>query len=116
MADYPIDLAKTMDSPSLAASPTSKEPYYPTLHLEWDESYDLPDSGTMTVKFKKVNESNSKGKNGSHQSVSLDITSIEDVEPDDSADTEETPGDALDRLKNEVESSKEDTAENGVEE
>lgn len=108
---YPIGLGKTMSSPSVAGlSPSKDEPYYPSIHLEWDEPYDLPDSGTMTVKFSKSHESTSKrkGEKQGHQSVTLDITSIESVEPAEGEGTdEEAPGDVLDRLKGEVEAGEE---------
>lgn len=111
MPSYPLDLGKSGSDMAVPTSPSSEKDktYYPSLHLEWDESYDLPDSGTMTVKFKKVHESTSK-RNGedAHQSVTLDIESIESVEADaGEGSDEESPSDTLDRLKNEVESENE---------
>jgi hypothetical protein len=56
MPEYPIKLGKKMGGPEVASMPMhdmKDEPFYPTLHLDWDSKYDLPDSGTMTVRFRK---------------------------------------------------------------
>jgi len=117
---YPIDLGRSMkDSmPEMAMSP-SKDKHYPSLYLDWDSDYELPESGTMVIKFEKVSESNSKGKNSKpHQSVTLEIKSIESVKggKSKSDSKEEETGDVLDRLKKEVESDKEESDENYKEE
>lgn len=101
------------------ASPSSSEKHYPSLYLDWDSDYELPDSGTMVVKFTKASESNRKEKGGKkRQSVSLEITSIEKVSGGKSKPSkkDEDTGEALDRLKNEVESEKEDKDEGYEEE
>lgn len=106
MPKMPIDLGRSMKEMSEPMCPSKDEPHYPSLYLEWDSDYDLPDSGTMTVKFKKVSESNSKDRDGKkRQNVSLDIMSIESVKggkPSEKKD-DENPGDHLDKLKDEVE-------------
>jgi len=103
MPDYPIDLGRSGGMGPAIASASEDEKHYPTLYLEWDEKYDLPDSGTMTVKFKKNSETNTKRKGEEHQTVSLDILEITSVKGKKSIAPEEDPGDVLDRLKDEAE-------------
>jgi len=106
MPKMPIDLGLSMKGMSEPAMPSKDEPHYPSLYLEWNNDYDLPDSGTMVVKFKKVSESNSKDRDGKkRQNVTLDIMSIESVKGGKSAEKkdDEDSGDRLDRLKDEVE-------------
>jgi hypothetical protein len=81
MPSYPIDLSKSNPGPcSPSIGGGIDRPYYPTLHLEWDESYDLPDDGILTVKFHKRRETNTETDDGKErQSVELEITSIEKV-------------------------------------
>jgi len=102
----PIDLGISMKEMSEPAMPSKDGPHYPSLYLEWNNDYDLPDSGTMTVKFKKVSESNSKDRDGKkRQNVTLDIISIESVKGGKPAEKkgDEDSGDHLDKLKDEVE-------------
>lgn len=88
-----------------------KTEHYPSLHLEWDDDYNLPESGEMTVKFRKVSETNSKHGGKSRQSITLDIISIEEVkkgpakksDDEDEDETEESSGDRLDRMAAEAE-------------
>lgn len=87
----------------------SKE-HYPSLHLEWNDDYNLPESGEMTIKFRKVSETNSKHGGKSRQSVTLDILSIESVEKksvkeDDEEEStkEESSSDRLDKMAEEAE-------------
>lgn len=103
---YPIDLGRSM--PSLDSLPTGgtaapSDKHYPTLFLEWEDDYELPESGKMTVKFKKNSETNTKGGKEvpSMQRVELEITSIESVSAG-KKDKEESSGDALDKLKKKV--------------
>jgi hypothetical protein len=95
----PMDLGYKMDGPSKASMP---DKMYPSLHLEWPTEYDLPDSGEMTVTFRKTHESKSKGQGGKPRyTVDLEIRSIDSVEEGDEAtpddETEESGSDALDR-------------------
>lgn len=112
MPKLPINLKRSdMCEP---CSPMSMDrEHYPSLHMEWDDSYNLPDSGEMTVKFRKVSETNSKHGGKSRQSVTLDIISIEDVkkgkakasddEDEDYDEKEESSSDRLDRMAAEEE-------------
>lgn len=116
MPDFPIKLGRSMKE-AMPDMPKTDDTHYPSLYLDWDNDYDLPKSGTMTVKFKKVSESNSERSDGKkHQSVTLDILSIDSVKGNKDASDEESPGDHLDKLKQEVESENEDKAENYQEE
>jgi hypothetical protein len=103
---FPIDLGKKMGemTPYNPSSPGEK--YYPCLYLDWDESYEIPASGVMTVRFVRTRETNTTEKDGKErQSVSLDVTKILSVKADKMADEEpeEDSGKVLDRYKDEVE-------------
>ena len=115
MPEFPIKLGRSMKD-SMPEPMDSKDTHYPSLYLDWDGDYDLPKSGTMTVKFKKVSESNHERDNKKTQSVTLDIISIDSVKGGKDESKEEDRGDALDKLKKEVESENEDKAENYQEE
>ena len=109
MPKFPIDLGRNMEE-TMPTSPSRSEKFYPTLHLDWDDDYEFPESGTMVIKFTKSGENTSKSRGGKkHQSVSLDVTSIEKVSGGKSKPEkkDEDTGDALDRLKKEVESDEE---------
>jgi hypothetical protein len=76
------------------------EKHYPHVTLEWDDDYGLPESGTITFRFKKASETNNpKPKNGQpKQRVELDLTSIEDVEgAEPEEDEEDDGGEVLDK-------------------
>lgn len=100
------------------ASPSHSEKHYPSLYLDWDSDYKFPESGTMVIKFNKSSENNRKNKGGkTHQSVTLEVTSIEKVSGGKAKPSkEEDTGDHLDRLKKEVESEKEESDEGYQEE
>lgn len=88
--------------PTSSSDKKSKnQKYYPSLYLEWDDKYDLPDSGTMTVKFRKTSETNTtRPGDKSRQTVSLDILEITDTKATKVADKEskeESGEEALDR-------------------
>ena len=108
---YPLDLGKTMTDqlggaiPGIPPGKDDGEKYYPQVSLQWDKPYDLPESGEMTVKFKKTSETNSKGLDGkTTQRVELDLTSIESVEAGETEDAEEeSTGDRLDKAKKDLE-------------
>ena len=92
------------DSMSIPPSaPPEKEMYYPTLYLEWDDDYELPDSGTMTIRFKKAAETNEKRDGKESQRVTLDVHEIISVKGKKADKDEESGADALDRLKGESE-------------
>lgn len=101
MPKYPIDLGRKMGSPE--CSPVNGDTYYPTLHLEWEDNYDLPESGEITVKFKKVAETNSERRGETRQSVELEITELCRVKAAKSGDKDEDRGQILDKILKEVE-------------
>lgn len=98
MANYPIDLGKSGPCYGMEPMKMSEEKYYPSLHLEGDSEIDLPSEGTMTIKFRKTHETESKNRDGKeHYSCSFEILSIEDVTPSKSEDDEdESTEDVLD--------------------
>jgi hypothetical protein len=101
---FPIDLGKPMSGTPMATNPEpsdKKEKYYPTLYLDWDEDYELPKEGVMEVRFKKRSETNRTSDGKTTQSVELEVCEILDVESDEEEATEESGGDAIDRLRNE---------------
>lgn len=106
MPDYPIDLGKKMDGPIAVETPTpphERKKYYPCLYLDWDEKYDLPKSGEMTVRFRKKQETTREGDHGSSQTVELDIEEILGVKADKERKSDRESGsEALDRYKNEA--------------
>lgn len=96
---------------------TPSKESFPTLHLEWGGDYGLPDSGELTVKFRKVSETNSKHGGETRQSVILDIVSIERVKKgpgpetkseDEDYDEEESSADRLDKMAEEADDEGED--------
>lgn len=96
------------------ATEPSDEEIFPTLHLDWKGKYDLPESGTMTIRFKKTSETNSKHKGEERQMVALDVLEILDTRGSKSNDKpkDEDTGAALDKLKEEVESEEPDNDDN----
>jgi hypothetical protein len=91
---------------SIAGEKSASDMYYPHVTLEWDENYELPESGTITFKFKKASETNNpKPKPGQpKQRVELDLTSIEDVEEAEAEDNdEEETGEVLDKAAKKAE-------------
>ena len=106
MPDYPIDLGKKMDGPIAVPTspPSERKKYYPCLYLDWDDKYDLPASGEMTVRFRKKSETTRQSDRGTSQTVELDIESIVYVEADKvSKKDRENGGEALDKYKKELE-------------
>lgn len=102
-----------MESMPTPAMHSDSELHYPTLYIDGakGESPKLPDEGEMTIKFRKVSESQSKGKDGSRFSIGLDVIEICSVKGGPKEDEGESGEDALDRLKKEAESGEEDDGE-----
>jgi hypothetical protein len=104
---YPIDLGKPMNvgGPVSVSEPSKpskkKEKYYPSLYLDWDDDYELPESGVMEVRFKKRSETNRSQDGKTSQSVEIEIREILDVESEEEEATEESGSDALDKYRNE---------------
>ncbi len=101
---YPIDLGKTMDMsmPEPCCTHSPKEKHYPSLYLDWEKDYDLPEEGTMTVTFKRRSMTKSTTEKGVRYSVELEIQSIDEVESDEPVKNDDR-GEQLDKLKDEYE-------------
>ncbi len=102
----PIDLGKKMSEPIAVPTSPPSEPedrmYYPSLYLDWEDDYKLPASGKMLVCFKKRSQTDRTDSDGdTHQTVELDITSIEDVKADKEDKTDKR-GDMMDKYRDEV--------------
>jgi hypothetical protein len=110
MPDYPIDLGKEMGKCCCPQEMTKREEkYYPCLYLEWDDKYDLPDSGILTVRFVKTSETNRVDRDKEKsQSVSLEIHSIERVEADTKKKDEPSREEEIDKLAKRGKYSEED--------
>lgn len=108
---YPIDLgSKPPGNPTLASVSPNKEKYYPTLHLEWPDDYDIPKSGTMEVTFTKTSETKTIHNGKTRYNVTLEIRTIEEVsdksgadEDADEGETDESTSDRLDKLAKDAE-------------
>jgi|GEM_PF-4941443 len=107
MANFPLKLGRKMSDsmmPSTKVDVADKdEMHYPSIYLEWDDKYDLPDEGTMVIKFKKNSETNRKTKDKETQEVSLDVLEITSVKGSGGSKEEKSTGDHLDKLRKEVE-------------
>jgi len=101
-----IKLGKKNGCCETMPSPISNTTYYPSLYLS-GEKVELPNSGEITLKFKKVSETKSTRDGETHFSVELDILEICEVEGKEENEKEDS-GDALDKLKNEAEDSEEE--------
>lgn len=102
---YPIDLGKPMNG-GLVSMPEppkkgKKEKYYPSLYLDWDDDYDLPESGVMEVRFKKKSETNRSQDGKTTQNVEIEIRAILSVESEKEESDEESGDKALDRYREE---------------
>lgn len=111
---YPIDLGSTSGDLRSPLATSIKEKYYPTLHLDWSEDYELPESGTMEITFNKTAESKSKHGGKTRYSVTLEIKSIEEVsdksgdeEDADEGESDESTGDRLDKMAKDAEDQQE---------
>lgn len=104
---FPIDLGRKFPGPSdIPLNMDSDDKHYPTLYLEWEESYDLPKEGILVAKYRTVRESSSKPKDGKERhSLDLEILEIKDAKPSkkSKSKSEESADEALDRLRKESE-------------
>ena len=80
-------------------APASEE-YYPSLYIDGGkELLDIPASGEMVVKFRR----NSVTEGRTTNSLSLDILEIVSVEAGEKDSEKEDSGEALDKIKSEME-------------
>lgn len=83
----------------------SNEVYYPSFHYEGKEELDIPKQGTMTIRFRKANSSESEDREGNeHYSCTVDVLEILSVDGAESkkSSAKETE-DALDSIKAKME-------------
>ena len=92
-----IDLAMDFGGPSEPMSP--KENHYPTFTYDGPEELGLPNSGTMTIRFKEVRRETSDRGGKKHYSCTIEVREIvsakgeKDIRP---AKTDKSAEDALD--------------------
>jgi len=112
MEDLPINLQiEGYGGDSLSVT-SPNEPRYPTIHYCGDEELDLPQDGTMTVKFHVKRETSEVDrKTGKHfYECDIEILSIEKVKSEDAvapAKSGSEAADALDKLMEEAGEEKE---------
>lgn len=121
--NYPIDLGREM--PGAIAAPSSEgygslkkggpDMSYPTLYLDSDQVMDLPDDGTMTIRFHKTSETVTDREGKKTQCCTLEVREILSTKGEAGSKSAENPGDRLDALRAEIESMKEDMAEGSEE-
>lgn len=105
-----IDLGRTPETAPTAPTASTADAdntSYPSLYIDGDSKdlTSLPDSGQMTVTFKKTSHTVRTSGGKTTSSVALDILSIDDVEPaddsDDSGSGNDDSGAALDKAAQE---------------
>ncbi len=76
-----INLAQSSEKcPCCPTSIGEPEPYYPSFRVEKEgESLDIPDEGTMTITFKKVEETESKRGNTERYVCCIEVREIVSV-------------------------------------
>lgn len=106
-----IDLGSKISAPEQSVV---DEPYYPTIHLSDSEAAEnLPDEGTMTVKFKVTRREEVKDKHGERYNCCIEIRAIESIDGKKCCDKKkkdkfEETGDVLDKLRAMIAGEKED--------
>lgn len=93
-----IDLGKKIDGPCCPVPSGSNNTYYPSLYLEGTGSLkDIPESGTLTIRFKRVSQTERERNGDKSCSVELEVREIIGADAGD-AETEKSGEDALDEL------------------
>ncbi len=111
MPEYPIKLGMKADEKFGPSEIERNETIFPSLFLEWEKDYELPESGEMKIRFKKRAETNSERNGKTRQTVELDITEILDVSKSKGETREEDREEMLDKLREEVEKEKKNEEE-----
>lgn len=99
-----IDLGQSYKD-SMPEMVAKKDVHYPTLHIDGDQELGLPESGELTVKFKRVSESHSERDGKVSYSCVLEIHKILDVEGAEPEKKERTE-DVLDALMKKIKAEK----------
>ena len=92
-----IDLAQDVPdygSPAIATDKPDSKKSYPSLYFTCDKEYDIPDTGTATIKFRKIEDSeNTRDPADPKYRYELEVQSIEvdgmDENDDDGDEAEE---------------------------
>lgn len=77
-----IDLGEKIGSAPCCEAPTKDETYYPSINIECKEgepSYDIPESGTMLVTFKRTRVEETEDERGKRHSCTLKLKSIDEI-------------------------------------
>ena len=97
-----IDLASSSYSePCCVSSQSEDRKYYPNFHYEGDKELDLPEEGTMVIKFKRTSRSESERDGKTRYSMSVDVCSIESVDGNEiekPAESYDDASSALDKI------------------
>lgn len=81
MPETPINLGRKWDSSCCCPSPAKdmeESVHYPSLYIETGEALELPENGTMTVKF-QVTRREESGTDKKRYCVNVDVIQITDV-------------------------------------
>lgn len=116
MPELPIDLAIDYGSPSTMAVPMPKPPeeYYPGTRLEFKGSYELPDEGEITFRYRVTRTTEDRKADKCCEEI--DFLELLKVKPlKDTSKDSEYAGDKIDALRTELESATEDAGEPGEE-
>jgi hypothetical protein len=102
-----IDLGKKCSEPICCPVPSSSgdcdKVYYPSLYLEGSSDLkSLPESGELTIRFRRVTFTTSERDGKQKISLELEVRAITGAKSGD-ADKEKSGEDALDELKDSIE-------------
>lgn len=119
--DLGVDMSKHMEGPPGAiAGPMEGGKQYPHFHYCGPKELHLPDSGEMTVTFKKKSETSSIKDDGSHWYECCievrEITEVESDEPKSPTSGDHSAEEALDTLAEELRKHREMQGEEGEDE
>jgi hypothetical protein len=102
-------------TPCCAPEPTPPSEYFPEFHYSGETPMKVPDSGEMTIRFRKVADSKSVRDGKTNYSCTIEVREIVDVDSDDveaPAKSMSGAGDALDAImKRKMKESEEDEDE-----
>jgi hypothetical protein len=104
-----INLGQKWDGPCCApeaSKPEEPKEHYPSVYLSGEKAYELPESGEMTVRFKRVSRSETERDGKERHEVTLDLIEITSVKPDKETEDSDSPEAALDKLREAIEKTK----------
>lgn len=114
MEDLPINLELKFQHEPLTPVNGDAEDKFPTLHYEGPKDLDLPQTGEMTVRYRVKSETSKVDVNGVHHyKCDIEISEIKRLKGDETftppAKSGSEAGDALDRLRDEMENNSEES-------